>query len=130
MLDTAEKRMSAASVGQIWLVPGVTPNASKDQEWRQEAAWGYSGVLVGEPVVEPPSTGGGGFGGGYRHYLRPQEKQRPRERPVYKPEPIYGTCSVAAKAARITGRGTVDNSLPQLVMDEDEMFAGLLAAMG
>ena len=35
-----------------------------------------------------------------------------------------------AKAARITGRGTVDNSLPQLVMDEDEVFAGLLAAMG
>lgn len=48
-IDTREKRQSVA-----WLVtglgaPSVTPNASKDQEWRQQAGWGYSGIAVDEP---------------------------------------------------------------------------------
>lgn len=33
--------------------PGVTPNAAKDQEWRQEAGHGYPGILaagVSEPL--------------------------------------------------------------------------------
>ena len=44
-IDTAEKRASVA-----WLLPTgpptVTPNSAQDQEWRQEAGWGYSGILV------------------------------------------------------------------------------------
>ncbi len=44
-INTAEKRRS---VSGIWipLIAGVTPNAAKDQEWRQEAGWSYSGVLA------------------------------------------------------------------------------------
>jgi hypothetical protein len=45
-IDTAEKRRSAAGVG-YWLYLGLTPNVSKDAEWRQQAAWGYSGISAG-----------------------------------------------------------------------------------
>lgn len=49
-LDTREKRASAVS-----LTPSapntVTPNAAKDQEWRQESGWGYSGITIGLPVA-------------------------------------------------------------------------------
>lgn len=50
-IDTAEKRRSAAGVGYFIVGPGVTPNASKDAEWRQQSAWGYSGIPVAEPAV-------------------------------------------------------------------------------
>jgi len=43
-IDTAEKRKSISGLRNIY--PGVTPNASKDQEWRQEAGWKYSGILA------------------------------------------------------------------------------------
>ncbi len=50
-IDTAEKRKSAAGVG-FWVVgPGVTPNASRDAEWRQQAGWGYSGIAAGEAAA-------------------------------------------------------------------------------
>ena len=45
-IDTAEKRKSAAGIPFLPLGVGVTPNASKDQEWRQQAAWGYSGITA------------------------------------------------------------------------------------
>jgi hypothetical protein len=51
-IDTAEKRRSAGGVG-FWVVgPGVTPNAAKDVEWRQESGWGYAGSGA------PPVAGG------------------------------------------------------------------------
>ena len=50
-MTTAEKRRSAAGVAFLPLGPGVTPNASKDQEWRQQAAWSYSGILAGAVVI-------------------------------------------------------------------------------
>ena len=44
-IDTAEKRRSAAGVGVPGIVgPGVTPNSSKDIEWRVQAGWSYSGI--------------------------------------------------------------------------------------
>ncbi len=53
-MDTAEKRKSVSGVGFPPLIPGVTSNAGKDQEWRQEAAWSYSGILAGAgPGVVP-----------------------------------------------------------------------------
>lgn len=55
-IDTAEKRRSAASFRRL---PGVTPNASKDQEWRQQAARRYSGILAGEAEVSEPKYPGG-----------------------------------------------------------------------
>ncbi len=48
-IDSAEKRKSAAGVG-FWVVgPGVTPNSSKDAEWRQQSGWGYSGIAAAAP---------------------------------------------------------------------------------
>lgn len=42
-IDTAERRRNVAGVG-YWIGLGVTPNASKDVEWRQQVGWGYSGI--------------------------------------------------------------------------------------
>lgn len=50
-IDTAQKRKSAAVVGMVFMIPGVTPFALQDEEWRQEAAWGYSGILVNVPII-------------------------------------------------------------------------------
>lgn len=49
-IDTAEKRKSVSGVMGVPLIPGVTPNSSKDSEWRAEAGWSYSGIAVGLPV--------------------------------------------------------------------------------
>lgn len=96
----------------------------------QHATGRRYGSFAGRTPAAVTSTGGGGLAGGYRHYFpKPQEK-RPRARPEYRPEPIYGECSITVRRAKIAGRGQVDNSLPELVLDEDEMFAGLLAAIG
>ncbi len=56
-IDDAEKRKCASGV-QVTLMPGVTNNASKDVEWRQQVGWGYSGIV---PSSEVPSTGSGKF---------------------------------------------------------------------
>jgi hypothetical protein len=48
-IDSAEKRRSVAGV-PFFIFLGVTPNVAKDLEWRQQAAWGYSGIAVGEGV--------------------------------------------------------------------------------
>lgn len=47
-IDTAERRKAAGAMsGFVYgLAPGVTPNAFTDQEWIQEAGWGYPGILV------------------------------------------------------------------------------------
>jgi len=52
-IDTAERRKSVSGVW-IPLVPGVTPNSAKDQEWRQESNWSYSGILASTVVAGPP----------------------------------------------------------------------------
>ena len=43
-IDTAERRRSVSQVITGLFGPAVTPNASKDREWRQQAGWGYSGI--------------------------------------------------------------------------------------
>ncbi len=48
-IDNAEKRRSISGIG--WLMPGVTPNSAKDQEWRQEAGWSYSGIAAAAASV-------------------------------------------------------------------------------
>lgn len=56
-IDTAEKRRNVASIGVIPILPEVTPNATQDQEWRQQAGWGYGGILAGTgPTVTPDAT--------------------------------------------------------------------------
>jgi hypothetical protein len=54
MIDTAEKRKSASGFHAL-RVPVVTPNASKDAEWRLQASGMYSGIAAGAP----PASGGG-----------------------------------------------------------------------
>lgn len=51
-IDTAEKRRSASGVPFLPLGPGVTPNATKDHEWRQQVGWGYSGIVVAIPAPD------------------------------------------------------------------------------
>ncbi len=41
-IDTPSKRRSAA--GSLPAMPGVTPNMAKDNTWRKQAAWLYSGI--------------------------------------------------------------------------------------
>ena len=48
-IDSAEKRKSLSGVN--YFNPGVTPTAGKDQEWRQEAGYSYSGILAGAVAV-------------------------------------------------------------------------------
>lgn len=50
-IDTAKKRRSAAGVLTGVLPASVTPNAAKDVEWRQQAGWGYSGILPSGAVA-------------------------------------------------------------------------------
>lgn len=45
-IDTREKRQAASVVSSYWMAPSPTPIAAKDQEWRQEAGWGYPGILA------------------------------------------------------------------------------------
>jgi len=45
-IDTAEKRRSVSGVLLPSMIPGVTPNASKDLEWRAQSGWSYSGNSV------------------------------------------------------------------------------------
>jgi hypothetical protein len=42
-IDTRERRQSCCGI-QVTLLPGMTPNASPDVEWRQESGWGYPGI--------------------------------------------------------------------------------------
>ncbi len=48
--DTREKRASIISTNP-GAPPSPTPNVAMDQEWRQEAGWGYAGILVGVPIA-------------------------------------------------------------------------------
>lgn len=49
-IDNREKRQSIIGIN-MWCGPSPTPNASKDQEWRQQAGYGYSGILADNPVA-------------------------------------------------------------------------------
>lgn len=54
-IDSAAKRRSAAGVGFFLVGPGVTPDATPDQFWRQSAAWSYGGILAGAPPAPSAS---------------------------------------------------------------------------
>ena len=61
-LDTQEKRRAAVAVGSYAFGPDVTPLAAPDQEWRQEAGYGYPGILAAAPVAAAAHRmGWGGF---------------------------------------------------------------------
>ena len=53
-IDDAEKRKSASQTLTGLFGPGVTSNASKDSQWRQQSGWGYSGI-----AAQTPTIGGG-----------------------------------------------------------------------
>lgn len=56
-INTRELLQSAAGVGFLPLGPNVTPTSPLDQEWLQQSAWGYSGVLAATPGAPPPAAG-------------------------------------------------------------------------
>lgn len=50
-IDSAPKRRSVAGLG-FWIFgPGVTPDATPDQFWRQSVGWGYGGILAAAAAV-------------------------------------------------------------------------------
>lgn len=51
-IDDAEKRRAAAGLDPVG-VGGVTPNASKDAEWRAQVGKTYSGN-----AIDAPTSGG------------------------------------------------------------------------
>lgn len=51
-IDTREKRQSVVGLNRV-SGPSVTPNPLKDQEWRQEVGYSYSGILAWTGM--PPS---------------------------------------------------------------------------
>ena len=55
-IDDAEKRKSVSGIMQSSYIPGVTPNASKDAEWRQQSGWSYSGIAAGAPPIQTSTT--------------------------------------------------------------------------
>lgn len=57
-IDSASKRKSAAGVPFLPLGVGVTPDASKPVEWRQQAGWGYSGIAPATPEIVAETPGG------------------------------------------------------------------------
>ena len=63
-LDTAEKRKAASGKHLYAAGPGVTNNAIHDQEWRQEAGYGYAGILADAPKAAAAHHRLG-FGAGY-----------------------------------------------------------------
>lgn len=48
-IDTREKRASVVGINRL-AGPSVTVNASKDQEWRQEVGYSYSGIAAASPA--------------------------------------------------------------------------------
>ena len=55
-IDSRERRQSAYGAFHVRGIPPVTPSAANDQEWRQEAFWGYSGILAAEAIALPECT--------------------------------------------------------------------------
>ncbi len=55
-IDTAEKRKSLVGIN-YFNGPGVTTNVLLDQEWRQQAGYGYSGILAALPGTVEEMTG-------------------------------------------------------------------------
>lgn len=50
-IDDEEKRRSTVAISLYAMAPSVTPNASKDLEWRQQVGYGYSGIASGAPAT-------------------------------------------------------------------------------
>ena len=50
-IDTRERRQSVVGISHYWSGPSVTPFAAQDAEWRQEAGWGYPGILAESPFT-------------------------------------------------------------------------------
>ncbi len=62
-INSAEKRRNITGLLTGVFSVGVTPNAAKDVEWRQQAGWGYLGIVPsGTPPVEEGKIRRGGFG--------------------------------------------------------------------
>lgn len=50
-IDSAPKRKSLVTISFYPCGPGVSPDATPDQAWRQAAGYGYVGILAGAQVA-------------------------------------------------------------------------------
>lgn len=50
-IDNAEKRRAVANIWWTYVGVGVTPNVSKDKQWRQESGRGYPGITPQGEIV-------------------------------------------------------------------------------
>lgn len=57
MVANAEERKAVVAIGFPYNYPGVTNNASTDQEWRQQVGHSYSGILAEVSSGETGETG-------------------------------------------------------------------------
>lgn len=60
-IDSREKRQSISGIPGPPLIPGVTPNASPDFEWRREAGWNYAESEIPTPTPSPTPSAPYGF---------------------------------------------------------------------
>ena len=72
-IDDAEKRKNVASIINAITIPGVTPNALKDEGWRQQSGWGYSGIPAVGPTPVAEFVGGSKLSP--RPYLSPENRK-------------------------------------------------------
>lgn len=50
-IDSAAKRRSVATIAQVWMAPGITPDVTHDNAWRQVSGWGWFGILSGSSAA-------------------------------------------------------------------------------
>ncbi len=55
-IDSREKRASIVGINYL-SGPSPTPDVAKDQEWRQEVGYSYSGILASTPVIVTAVSG-------------------------------------------------------------------------
>lgn len=48
-IDSAPKRKSIVGISLYPSGPGVTPDGTPGQAWRQQSGYGYSGILADNP---------------------------------------------------------------------------------
>ena len=125
-IDTAERRKSVAGIHGAWTGTGVTPNSGKDQEWRQEAGYGYPGILAGVadvPEVVPDAGGGGGGAGEARG--GPQGRRRARGEAKTSTGPSYGP--TMPEPEQVTSSG--DAEAEDLVRKEQQAIDARMAEL-
>ena len=106
-IDTAEKRRDVAGIAAFPMGPAVTPNASKDSEWRQQVAWGYSGIAAGEAVEEENEVISGLILGLYKMIVTTSDSfARPSDTTQYTANDLVANSTTAGEVVPLTFKTT------------------------